>query len=266
MKENENQDLKKLLEYVSNHWPSQLKKEWQVKPEEYAEIVRKVVAEITKDATRGREMVRVTGMSGSGKTTQLVPAAEAYFEKRGVKPVVVAGRVFVPYHPYCSEIVREYGEENLRKMTDDFATVVMFFVMQTIVKMGCDIIVDLALVNPKIEGILIKMLETEKYKSMMLMIVASPEAAEKNLRGREWRHATETEGEFMREIEEALELYAKTQPEMRIVMWNMYDEMPVYDGKIVNSLSVYQKYVAETKCWENDLERLKQAKIKYITE
>ena len=261
-----NQDLKKLLDYVEAHWPSAVKEEWRVRPEEYAGIVKKIVAEITKDCSREREMVRVTGMSGSGKTTQLVPAAEAFLEKRGIKPVLIAARVFVPYHPHCSEIVREYGKENLRKMTDDFATVMMFFVMRAVMKMGCDMIVDLALVNPEMEGMLIKMLEEEKYKSMMLMMVASPEVAEENLKGREWRHTEETEKEFARGMGEALELYAKMKPEMRVVMWNTYNEEPIYDGEMAGALVPFRECMAEAKDVRNDLEKLKQAKIKYLSE
>lgn len=257
--EKDNEDLKKLLDYVQEHWPSKLKEEWRVRPEEYAEIVKKVVAEITKGCTRGRGLVRVTGVSGSGKTTQLVPAAEAFMTKRGMKPVLIAGRVFVPYHPYCSEIVREYGKENLRKMTDDFATVMMFFVMKAVIKMGCDVIVDLALVSPEMEGMLIKMLMEGKYKSTMLMMVAGPEAVEKNLKGREWRHAEATEREFAQETERALGLYAKMMPEMRVVMWNTYDEKPIYDGAMAEVV---------VPCLENsqgDIEKLKQAKINYLT-
>lgn len=264
--EKQNQDLKKLLDYVRNNWPSELRQDWQVKPEEYAGIVEKVVADITRDCTRGKEMIRVAGISGSGKTTQLVPAAENYFQGREKKPVLIAGRVFVPYHPHCSAIVREYGKENLRKMTDDFVTVMMFFVIQVIIKKGYDLIVDLALVSPEMEGMLIKMLAGEKYKSTMLMIVASREMVEKNLQGREWRHTEATEKEFAKETEKTLELYASIMPEMRMVMWNMYDEKPAYDGKVRNSLSVYRECVAETRHAKTDLEELKQAKIKYMTE
>ena len=53
---------------------------------------------------------------------------------------------------------------------------------------------------------------------------------------------------------------------MRVVMWNMYDEKPAYDGKVRNSLSVYRECVAETRHAKTDLEELKQAKIKYMTE
>ena len=264
--EKDNEDLKKLLDYVQEHWPSALKEEWRVKPEEYAEIVKRVVAEITKSRTRGRELVRVAGVSGSGKTSQLVPAAEAFLMKRGMKPALVAGRVFVPYHPYCSEIVREYGKENLRKMTDDFATVMMFFVMKAVIKMGCDVIVDLALVSPEMEGMLMKMLMEGKYKSTMLMMVASPEAVEKNLKGREWRHAEATEKEFARETEKALELYAKMMPEMRVVMWNTCDEEPVYDGEMAEALVPFRECVAEAKNSMSDIGKLRQAKIKYLSE
>ena len=122
-------ELVKIVEYMRAHWPSAVRGEWQVKIEEYPRLVKRVLAEWTASGSAEGEFVRIAGISGSGKTSQLLPAVEAYFEKKQRRPILVAARRFVEYHPYFEEIKAEYGEANLRKMTDEFATIMMFLTL-----------------------------------------------------------------------------------------------------------------------------------------
>ena len=260
-----NNELAKVVEYMKAHWPSKVKSEWQVKLEDYPELSQKVVADFVQDKTKNRKMIRIAGISGSGKTTQLLPPAEEYFAAQDMKPVLVAARRFVEYHPYCQEIKDYYGEENLRKMTDEFSTIMMFLCMQAMVVQGYDIILDVTLLDPTVESILLKALEESKYNSMILMIAAAPEVAEKHLNGRKWRHTKETEKEFIRATERAMKYYADAVPDMKIILWNVYDEGPVYDGPINGALKFFDEYSSKTDIPEHNEEELKAAKIQYIT-
>ena len=116
------ENLQAVISYMKSHWPSDIKDEWQVKLEEYPEILKKVLAKWTVNASKTNELVRIAGQSGSGKTTQLLPAVEAYFKNSNKSPILVAARRFVEFHPNMEEIKNEYGEENLRKKTDEFST------------------------------------------------------------------------------------------------------------------------------------------------
>ena len=73
--------LAQVVEYMKSHWPSQVKSEWQVGLEEYPAILKKVIADFTTGKTTSRCLVRIAGLSGSGKTTQLLPATEVFFEQ-----------------------------------------------------------------------------------------------------------------------------------------------------------------------------------------
>lgn len=260
------ENLQAVISYMKSHWPSDIKDEWQVKLEEYPEILKKVLAKWTVNASKTNELVRIAGQSGSGKTTQLLPAVEAYFKNSNKNPILVAARRFVEFHPNMEEIKNEYGEENLRKKTDEFSTIMMFLTLNSLTSQGYDIILDVTLLDPKIEAVLIGMLMKNNYNFWLTMVAVSPKITEQFLGARAWRHTKETEQEFIRATNLALNFYKQTAPDMRVVIWNVWDTTPIYDGKIENSLETYEKYVKiddfEQKFTENDL---REAKIRYLS-
>ena len=136
-----NRELEQIIKYMKAHWPSNVKPEWQVGLAEYPAILKKAVEEFTLSATRNRRLIRIAGVSGSGKTTQILPAVEAYCEKNNYEPILMAARRFVEYHPHYQEIKDYYGDKNLRKMTDEFATIMLFLVISALIESCYDIIV-----------------------------------------------------------------------------------------------------------------------------
>ena len=257
-------ELEKIIAYMKAHWPSKVKPEWQVGLEEYSTILQKVLENFIKDATQNRELIRIAGISGSGKTTQILPAVEAYCEKNHYHPILIAARRFVEYHPHYQEIKDFYGEENLRKNTDEFATIMLFLALTELIKNSYDIILDVTLLDPVMEGILLKLLSTAKYKSLILMIATSPKVTEHFLAGRAWRHTKETEAEFIRATEKALKFYAETAPNLRIILWSVYDLEPVYDNVIQNCLPIFKEYSNREDLPKNDDDARRTAKIKYM--
>lgn len=260
----QNSDFVRIINYMKAHWPSQVKPEWQVDLEEYPALVKKVFADLTAGKTTERHLVRIAGLSGSGKTTQLLPAVENYFNSQGLAPVLVAARVFAVYHPHYQEIKNFYGEAKVRSMTDEFATIVMFLMLDALTKAGYDIILDVTLLDPTVEDILLRMLAKNKYQNLLLMIAASPEVTEKHLGGRSWRHTRETELEFIRATKAAMEFYATKAPELRAVIWNVYNSEPVYDGPVKNSIKTFTKYSTITDIPPHDESELRAAKIAYL--
>lgn len=261
----DNQDLIKIMKYMRAHWPSEVKEEWQVGLAEYPEIMRKVVEDLTLAATQNRRLIRLAGISGSGKTTQILPAVEEYCEKNGFEPILMAARRFVEYHPHYEEIKEYYGSENLRKMTDEFATIMLFLTLSELIRGGYDIVLDVTLLDPEMEGILLKLLDGSDYEMWILMIAVSPTVTEKYLQGRAWRHSKETELEFIRATGEALEFYAENASDTRIVIWSVYDKEPVYDGPVKDCLSVFNDYSTRKELPADDDDERREAKTKYLT-
>lgn len=266
MFEGDAKTLEKVVNYMKSHWPSKVKDEWQVDLAEYPAIAEKVFQDFTAGKTRKKHFVRIAGLSGSGKTTQLLPATEAYFEVRELKPVLVAARRFVEYHPHYQEILDFYGEENVRKLTDEFSTIMMFMILGLTIRAGYDIILDVTLLDPSMERILADLLTGAKYQTLLLMIAASPEVTEKHLGGRSWRHTRETELEFIRATRLALDFYAREMGEMRVVLWNVYDSAPIYDGAAKNAVPEFTKYSEISEIPEHDEDVLREAKVRYLKE
>ncbi|MBR0488174.1 zeta toxin family protein [Candidatus Saccharibacteria bacterium] len=262
----ERKALAQVVEYMKAHWPSPVKPEWQVTLDDYPAVLERVINDFTKDKTRGRCFVRIAGLSGSGKTSQILPAVEAYVKEKALRPVLVAARLFVEYHPYYQEILSEYGEANLRKMTDEFSTIMMFLVLNYLTKSGFDVVLDVTLLDPAVEQILLGMLKRNRYSAMLLMIATSPVVTEHFLGGRGWRHTKETEAEFIRATKKALEFYALKAPEMRVILWSVYDLLPVYDGKMAVALGTFEEYSGKTELPAADDDARRAAKIKYMEE
>lgn len=262
----QNPDFAKIIEYMKNHWPSQVKPEWQVSPTEYPALVKRALADFTADATKNRHLFRIAGISGSGKTTQILPAVETYCAKNNLRPILVAARRFVEYHPYYQEIKDFYGDENLRQMTDEFNTIMFFMTLAELLKNGYDIILDVTLLDPQIESILLKFLDGSGYQMLILMIAVSPAVTEKYLSGRDWRHSKKTELEFVRATSEALSFYAKNASEIRIILWSFYDELPIYDGPVKDCIDIFNDYSTREDLPKNDDDVRRDAKISYLLE
>ena len=257
-------ELEQIITYMKSHWPSQVKPEWQVNLEDYAKLLPAVLEDLTLGKTKSRNLIRIAGLSGSGKTTQLLPATEAYFEKRELKPVLVAARVFVEYHPHYTEIKEFYGEENLRKMTDEFSTIMLFLTITELIKNGYDIILDVTLLDPAMEEILQKMLKAAQYNQILLMIAISPVITEHFLSSRAWRHTKETEAEFIRATKKSLVYYIENHPDTHIILWSVYDKPPIFDGKIKDCLDIFEDYQNRTTLPKKDDDERREAKIGYL--
>lgn len=257
-------ELTSVIAYMKSHWPSHVKSEWQVAESEYPAILRQIVSDFTDGATKNRQLIRIAGISGSGKTTQILPAVEAYSAKQGITPILIAARRFVEYHPHYQEIKEYYGDENLRKNTDEFATIMLFLAIAELIKAGYDIILDVTLLDPAMESILLKMLQKGNYDLLILMIAVSPTVTEHFLKGRAWRHTKETEQEFIAATTKALKFYTESAPDTRIILWSVYDRDPVYDGPINNSLSTFTDYSSRTTLPANDDDARRDSKITYL--
>ena len=265
MSESNHEELEKVIAYMKSHWPSDVKPEWQVSLEKYPEVLKRVIQDFTKGKTKTRQFIRIAGLSGSGKTSQILPAVEAYCKNNDIDPVIVAARKFVEYHPYYEEIKKEYGEENLRRKTDEFSTIMMFLTLNALTKEGYDIILDVTLLDPAVEQILIKMLKEGSYAPLFLMIATSPTVTEHFLGGRSWRHSKETEEEFIRATGEALAFYASKTPDLHIILWSVYDLDPIYDGKIKDSLAIFNDYSSKTDLPKKDDDKRREAKIQFLS-
>lgn len=260
-------DFERIVRYMRKHWPSEVREEWQVPIETYVPLAERIATKWAESASVGARMIRVAGQSGSGKTTQLLPAVEAWRVKNDVKSVLVAARRFVQFHPFEKQIEAEYGIENLRRQTDEFVTILMFLVLRELIAKRVDIILDVTLLDPEVEEILVKAMQENDYRMLMTMVVVAPEITEKRLAGRGWRHTKKTEEEFVRATNLAINFYAERCPKMRVIMWSAFDEHPIFDGEAREMRKIFDEYAVRTEWPEGvDLEKMIEEKRRYFSE
>ncbi|MFV0485024.1 MAG: zeta toxin family protein [Candidatus Saccharimonadales bacterium] len=257
-----------IADYMRTHWPSEVKPEWRVTDAMYPAILEKIIKDFTQNATKSRQFFRICGQSGSGKTSQLLPAVNAYFESRSEQPILVAARLFVSYHPFSEEIKSTYGAEHLRTKTNEVSTILMFLTLRALIAEGYDIILDVTLLDPLVEGALMQMLKEQSYQTRLTMVAVSKEISDEFIGKRKRKVAKSTADEFWRATRLALEFYAKNLPDMPAIIWNAWDAAPVYDGPIGNpkSIETIEKYWNVTALPENpDIQSLRAAKVSYFT-
>lgn len=260
-----------IMNYIKTHWPSQIKPEWTIPEEKYPEILKKTLKDLTKKATKGKQFFRLAGQSGTGKTTQLLPAIEAHFTNQQKHPILLAARILASYHPHAAAIKATYGPENFRQKTDAFTTILMFLTLKTLIQQGYDIILDLTLLDPIIESTLMQMLQTESYQTRLTITALSKEISDQHIAKRTSRQvAKSTATEFWRATHLSLAYYAQHHPRIPITIWNAWDLQPIYDGPIGDpkALQIIKKYQQITKLPPKtpDEATLRQAKITHFTE
>jgi predicted ATPase len=258
--------LAKLTAYAQEHWGATHLPD-ELRQFDAQTILPQVIADITTDATQTRQLVRIAGQSGSGKTTQLLPAAEAYFAHRQLHPVLVAARSFVQYHPHLVEIREQFGEENLRENTHEFTVIMMFLTLSALIANGYDIILDVTLLDPMIESVLNQMLTDNRYQSRIFMIAVSKEISDQFIGKRANRKVkSHTADEFWRVTQLALNFYAQNLPTTPITVWSAFDPTPVYSGTISDALSIIKKYqsISELPQPTPTETQLRRAKIEFV--
>ncbi|MDR3298098.1 MAG: zeta toxin family protein [Candidatus Nomurabacteria bacterium] len=258
-----------VAEYMRSHWPSEVRPEWRVTNEMYPAILQKILQDFTKNATQSKQFFRICGQSGSGKTSQLLPAVAAYFESRQAKPILVAARLLAPYHPFAEEIKSAYGVTNFRSKTNEVSTILMFFVLKELISLGYDIILDVTLLDPIVEGALMNMLTAQDYQTSLTMVAISKEISDTFIGKRKNRTVTKsTAAEFWRATRLALDFYIKNYPEMPITIWSAWDSSPIYAGPIghLSVMKIIEKYWLIPKLpGETNEPALRQAKISYFS-
>lgn len=255
-----------LISYVSSHWGSEeLPSEWR--KYDYRQIFPRVFTDFTKEATKGRQHVRLAGQSGSGKTSQLLPAAEAMFATKSAHPVLVAARCFAPYHPHYQDILDRFGPEQVREHTNEFAVVMMFLTFKALVEQGYDIILDVTLLDRFVEQAIMIMLSHHDYSARILMVAVSKDISDQFIQKRKSRVVKNTTAEeFWRATHESLDFYVATHPQLHTTVWSAWDLEPVYDGPIEDALPIIKKYQSISELPEDapSEDQLRAAKIKTL--
>lgn len=260
-------DFEKVLKEIS-------KMPWKtdIKDKEIFEIANKNFDKLTSGYTKKKHIIRIFGQSGSGKTTQLLPSAKAYSENKGLKPIIFNVRTFAKYHPDYENLKNKFGEAKIREITNGFALKLMFIYAILAVNSGFDIILEVTLISHEFEDYLAKKVKENGYSVLFLCVAVNKKISDKFIENRQKESVEEFNREVNREsskyfdeiLEKSLKFIRKTFENEKIIIWNAFDELPVYQGNLNNCLETFLK---ERMIFEHPLsnkDKLLEAKINYI--
>ena len=239
-------------------------KEFEFGEKSFESIVDKAFLDFIKGKTPVEKpfIIRTAGQSGSGKTTQLMPAILEGLKSYGENYVHIAVRKFAPYHPRYNQLLNEFGQGLIREKTNGFALMLLYRVIEKLIENKYNIFFEVTILENDFENNLLFLAKNHNYKINYNIIFCPKEISNYLIEVRKNSSLsleknrivpTTTSNYFFDVLQRAIHnIY-----EMRdffnandlIVCWNMYDVEPVLviKGKIENDdlLQKFNYYINE---------------------
>ena len=174
--------------------------------------------------------IRLVGQSGSGKTSQLLPAVKAALEAQSRKYVSLAVRDFVPYHPNLSAIREHYDEGLVREKTNAFALTLLTLVLVRCIREHLPILFEVTLLSPEYERFVHRCLSKEGYSCdyHCLAIAKKMSDAWIEARCRETHRVVSKRSSdfFFQTLQPAFETLQSVRISNRVFIWDAYHTEP----------------------------------------
>lgn len=174
--------------------------------------------------------IRLVGQSGSGKTSQLLPAVKAALEAQSQKFVSLAVRDFVPYHPNLSAIREHYDEGLVREKTNAFALTLLTLVLVRCIRGHLPILFEVTLLSPEYERFVHRCLSEEGYGCDYHCLAIAKETSDAwiEARCRETHRVVSKRSSdfFFQTLQPALEILQSVRMPNRVFIWDAYHTEP----------------------------------------
>ena len=174
--------------------------------------------------------IRLVGQSGSGKTSQLLPAVKAALEAQLQKYVSLAVRDFVPYHPNLSAIREHYDEGLVREKTNAFALTLLTLVLVRCIRAHLPILFEVTLLSPEYERFAHRCLSEEGYGCDYHCLAIAKETSDAwiEARCRETHRVVlkRSSDFFFQTLQSALESLQSVRMPNRVFIWDAYHTEP----------------------------------------
>ena len=126
-----------------------------------------------KQPSRKPTIIKLGGQSGTGKTTQLMPAIKSCLNEKNIDYVHMAVRLFAVYHPDYNKLLKEYGQSLIREKTNGFAMLCLFAILEKLIKNRYNILYEITLLDPIFEEYTIKLSKLNNY-TIIYNVISSP--------------------------------------------------------------------------------------------
>ncbi|GHV34300.1 hypothetical protein FACS1894187_04570 [Synergistales bacterium] len=235
---------------------------WSFDAADYESIADRAFGDLTKGKTHAKLLIRLAGQSGSGKTTQLLPAALGMFKARNIDPVHVAVRIFAPYHPFYGEIERT-DKKSARENTNEFALILLFLTMIRLIRNDYPVILETNLLDPSFEEGIASLLLERGYEFDIHLLAVSKAVSDSFIEKRAihslcegGRYVSDKSSDyFYNSIPAAIDYLKVKCPQTGLVIWGAFDIEPVFVGRVRDgeAMEVLKKH-RENKAPSRDVE------------
>lgn len=279
------QEKREILDFVYKRWQNQDGNEgvFDFFNEDFEKIANIAFNDLVKNIKKNENfhyLIRVAGQSGSGKTTQLMPAIKTNLDKMNQNYVLVAVRFFAKYHPNYNELLANYGKSLIREKTNGFALTLLIRVLEKLIENKYNILFEVTLLEPIFEEYLIKILKKNNYKIIFNILAVSDKLSDKWIEKRQNKEGNEanrivfksSSSYFYEVLPKALEVLIKNSKILDVneilVMWNAFDESPCLNTNIFdnNILDIFEKYRKIDVVENTDEKQLLKSKIAFYEE
>ena len=225
----------------------------------------KFVRDVLKkdNLTKSKKLYRIAGQSGTGKTTQLLPAILR--SVGGQKPITIAVREFAPYHPNYDEIVKNSNPGEVRERTNSFALRTLYIAFSMIVRMGYLIVLDMTLLAPELEEYMLEELKQNDYAIEYHIMAVNWKQSEAFKKKRKASKGFESGKAvlnfpskwFYKYLPKSISHISEIAGHDVCYIWTAYNENPIYFGALKNgaldALAKGRKLIQKPTINEDDL-------------
>ncbi len=252
---------RKILNFIYEKWHNQEGNEgiFDFFNKEFEDIANRAFLDLTRNIEKNDNLhylIRIAGQSGSGKTTQLMPAIKTNLDKMKQNYVLLAVRFFAKYHPNYNELLKTYGDSLIREKTNGFALTLLIKVLEKLIENKYNILFEVTLLEPIFEEYLIKISKKNNYKINFNILSIPLKLSNQWIEKRQNKEGSEinrvvfksSSSYFYEILPKALkilidnnEIFDKNDS---IIMWNAFDESPCLKTNIFNEkiLNIFEKF------------------------
>ena len=260
-----NKEIKAVFDYVTrvSPWPDNTPDQvvW-----ECAERAAKDL--LDAEHTKLKQVFRLSGQSGCGKTTQLLPSILMYQEQQGNKPIVIAVRTFPKYHPSYEEILCTAPAGELRERTNGFALKCLAACLNIVFRAGALVILDLTILDPIFEEFIVGQIWSSNYDAQFHILAVSREQSNAFIEARERGEGRvvykATSDYFFDILPKGLGFLASADRTSHAIVWTAYDKEPIYAGNLQGATKALQQGRAMRGELRYNEDELRAAKVNYL--
>lgn len=233
------------------------------------------VADITAKApyTQSKKLYRLAGQSGSGKSTQLLPALTAFNKSKNNNPITIAVRDFAPYHPDYANIAKTYEKGAIRERTNGFALKCLCAAYSMLMEIGVAIILDLTIMGEWFEKFMLDEAQSHNYEINYHILAVNKSISNSFIAKRKADSKSPEYGKIVNlssinlwydDLTKGVNFLAHNDKQNKCFVWTAFDKMPIYCGTMDMAPAVLESGRAKTGALLHDEKVLLASKIEFI--